>query len=306
MITQDGYITLEDEVRLFYRKLGSGSKAVLVPNGIYLCEDFECLAAGRTMIFYDVRNRGYSDTVADSSKTARGIHYDVDDLEAVRRHFGIEQADVIGHSYIGSMVALYAMQYPDSVSRVVQIGPMQPHAGTRYPAHLMWSDGTIEQVFGKIAQLQKENRSEDPVEICRKFWALLRVIYVADPADAEKIDWGRCDVPNELNFMKYWTEVIMPSIQNLRLTADDFAKVKAPVLTIHGTKDRSAAYGGGREWALSLPNARLLTIENAAHAPWIEAPEEVFGAIETFLNGMWPAAAHKITSLDPEAERART
>jgi pimeloyl-ACP methyl ester carboxylesterase len=106
--------------------------------------------------------------------------------------------------------------------------------------------------------------------------------------------------------MKYWTEVIMPSIQNLRLTAEDFAKVKALVLTIHGTKDRSAPYGGGREWALSLPNVRLLTIENAAHAPWIEAPEEVFGALQTFLDGMWPTRAHKITSLEPEAERART
>src|SRR5437667_10930358 len=39
-------------------------------------------------------------------------------------------------------------------------------------------------------------------------------------------------------------------------------------LTVHGTKDRSSPYGGGREWALMLPNARLLTIENVAHAPW--------------------------------------
>jgi hypothetical protein len=44
-----------------------------------------------------------------------------------------------------------------------------------------------------------------------------------------------------------------------------------------------------------LPNARLLTIEGAAHAPWIEAPEHVLGPIQTFLAGSWPTAAEKVS-----------
>ena len=47
------------------------------------------LADGRTLIFYDLRNRGLSDGVSEPSMLARGIHHDVDDLEAVRRNFGI-------------------------------------------------------------------------------------------------------------------------------------------------------------------------------------------------------------------------
>jgi pimeloyl-ACP methyl ester carboxylesterase len=50
---------------------------------------------------------------------------------------------------------------------------------------------------------------------------------------------------------------------------------------------------------LILPNARLVTVENAAHVPWIEAPEKVFGSIETFLDGAWPEAAEVVKSLDP-------
>jgi pimeloyl-ACP methyl ester carboxylesterase len=106
--------------------------------------------------------------------------------------------------------------------------------------------------------------------------------------------------------MKYWSEIILPSIQNLHLTAEDLAKVKTPVLTIHGTRDRSAPYGGGREWALLLPNAQLVTVENAGHAPWIEAPEKVFGAMNTFLGGAWPESAEKVKSLDPNDERANS
>ena len=72
--------------------------------------------------------------------------------------------------------------------------------------------------------------------------------------------------------------------------ASDPAQLTMPV-TIHGTRDRQSPYGGGIDWVSSLPDARLLTVPNAAHVPWIEAPEKVFGAIQTFLAGRWPDEA---------------
>jgi len=68
-----------------------------------------------------------------------------------------------------------------------------------------------------------------------------------------------------------------------------------PILIIHGVKDRHAPYGGAREWAIGLPDARLVTIHDAAHMPWIEAPDAVFNSIATFLGGAWPEAALRIT-----------
>ncbi len=73
------------ESRLFYRKAGSGSQTVIVPLGFMLFQDFQSLAKDRIMIFYDMRNRGHSDSLTDTSKIS--IQADVDDLEAVRRHF---------------------------------------------------------------------------------------------------------------------------------------------------------------------------------------------------------------------------
>jgi pimeloyl-ACP methyl ester carboxylesterase len=63
-------------------------------------------------------------------------------------------------------------------------------------------------------------------------------------------------------------------------------------------KDRNAPYGAGRDWAMQLPDARLVTVENAAHAPWIEAPELVFGSIKAFLDGAWPEAAEQVKSVE--------
>jgi len=296
-VNNEGYIAAKDGVRLFYQQFGSGPK-VVIPNGICFFDDLKVLAQDRTVIAYDLRNRGRSDQTGDGD-----IRRDADDLEAVRLHFGIDRIDLIGHSYIGLLVALYATKYPDRVSRVVQIGPMQPVAGKQYPAHLTFNDGLLPEVFGKLAQLQKDRTTEDDVEFCSKAWSILGAIYVADPANAGRITWGRCELPNERNFLKYWTEKILPSIQTLKIM-EEVSRVQSPVLTIHGTKDRNAPYGGGREWAMLLPNARLVTVEGAAHAPWIEAPETVFWAIRTFLAGSWPEGSENVESLEARAASA--
>jgi proline iminopeptidase len=286
----EGHVLTNDGVQLFFRKLGTGPQTVIIPNSVHMFESFKGLANHRTVIFFDLRNRGASDSVSDRSKLSRGIHHDVDDLEAVRRHFELNKVDVIGHSYLGLMVILYALKYPQHVNRVVQIGPVQPNATTQYPAHLTGADETLAAFVSKLAELRNAERPKDPKLACGDFWELLKVLMVANPADARKILWTPCDYPNEWS-MSHWTENILPSILPLRFALEDVARITSPVLTIHGARDRQAPYGGGRDWALMLPNARLVTVENAAHVPWIEAPEKVFGGIETFLDGAWPEAA---------------
>ena len=143
MLPAEGYVTTDDGVRLWFQTVGSGPQVVVLPNGFHLLEDFSCLAPGRTLVFYDVRNRGRSDTVTDPALLERGIHNDVDDLDAVRRHFGLDRLVLIGHSYMGLMVILYAMKYPAHVDRIVQIGadgpalrqvlPGGPHEHRRRP-----------------------------------------------------------------------------------------------------------------------------------------------------------------------------
>jgi len=299
MAPNEAYVATEAGVRLFVQKLGNGPQTVVIPNGLYLIDVLDRFASQYTLLFCDPRNRGRSDHITDRAKLERGIHRDVEDLEAIRFHFGLDRLNLIGHSYMGVGVALYAMKYPDRAGRVVQIGAPPPDYAKQYPAHLTNTDGTLNEVLARLGELQKEHRSYEPREFCRKFWSILRVLYVVDPADADRLKWEPCDLPNEVNFMPQWNEFVFPSIQKLNLTSDDFAKAGAPVLGIHGRKDRSSSYGGGRDWVLRLPNARLVTLDHAAHAPWIEEPEKVFSALEMFLDGKWPVTAEKVDSLDP-------
>ena len=194
------YVQTGEGVRLFVRKLGHGVDTVIIPNAIYMEEDFERLSHTHTVILFDLRNRGRSDAVDDPAQLARGIEHDVDDIEAVRSHFGVENFALIGHSYVGLVVALYAMRHPAQVSRVVQISPAQPVFGQQYPAELCCLDGVLSEVSGELQALQAQRQSFEAVEFCRQWWAIARRMFVADPALMDKFhNWGFCDLPNERN-----------------------------------------------------------------------------------------------------------
>ena len=85
-----------------------------------------------------MRNRGRSSRVEDGALLT--IQKDVEDLEAVRRHFKVEKFVPVGYSYLGFMVVLYAMAHQDRVERLVQLGPVPRKFGTEYPASLHHRD----------------------------------------------------------------------------------------------------------------------------------------------------------------------
>jgi pimeloyl-ACP methyl ester carboxylesterase len=119
-IEEEGYAPVDDGIQLFYRRLSDGGETVVVPLGFHLYEDFKQLARNRTVVFYDMRNRGCSKTVSNGEKIT--IQQDVEDLDKIRRHFGLEKMNLIGESYLGLMVMMYAMKYPEPVGRIVQMG----------------------------------------------------------------------------------------------------------------------------------------------------------------------------------------
>ena len=192
---------------------------------------------------------------------------------------------MIGHSYMGLMVALHAMQYGATAHRIVQIAPMQPHPSKEYPKHLTNHDSTFDDVLAGLGELQKERASLSPTDFCRKSWTLLRRLYVANPAHADKIHWDRCDLANEPIFMKYWTGTILPSIQAVTWRAR-LAKGQSQGLDHPRTRPELPVRRRQTGRRL-LPTARLLTVDNRAR-PVDEAPGPVFDSIRTFLAVSWP------------------
>jgi pimeloyl-ACP methyl ester carboxylesterase len=124
-----------------------------------------------------------------------------------------------------------------------------------------------------------------PRDFCNAFGAWFRYFVVGDPAKADRIP-SHCDLPNEWPSNVFHTfKLLSDSWKDISLTRDDLRKITAPVLVIHGTKDRNAPYVGGVNWSKSLPNARLVTIEGAAHGVLWEEPDRVMDAIRQFIAG---------------------
>lgn len=196
---ETGYVTSDDGVRLFYQKTGTGSQIVIVPYGFTLFHDFQVLAKGRTMIFYDMRDRGNSDEVTDAAKIT--IQKDVDDFEAVRKHFGVGKVSLIGESYLGMMVVMYATQHPEQVARVVQVAPVSRRFGSKYPAQFSAADADRVPDPAEIKKLEELEKSGyarmHPKEFCEQDWKVERTGLVGDPACGARAGEVYCEFPNE-------------------------------------------------------------------------------------------------------------
>jgi pimeloyl-ACP methyl ester carboxylesterase len=304
---EEGFVTTSDRIQLFYQAVGHGPQTLLIPGRLFLFHTLERLAPGRRLIFYDTRGRGKSDAIRDAKRES--IFEDVHDMEAVRAHFGAKQVVPVGYSYMGLLVMLYAREHPEHVERMVQLDPVPVKWDTKYPPSLSENYAAALDPAGvkKLDDLQKQgfDRSH-PKEYCELDWSVNRFALVGDPAHVDRLGvppTGLCNLENEwpVNLNPHF-EASFASIQTANFSKADVATISAPVLTIHGTKDRNAPYGGGREWAMTLPNARLLTVQGGAHQSFDEYPEIVMPAIEEFLKGSWPASAEKVTTLVPASK----
>lgn len=296
---ESGFVIVDKDIRLFYQKIGKGKSVVIIPLHLYLFEDFKHLATNKTFIFYDVRNRGRSDAVTDGNKLS--IQEDVEDLEKIRKNFGLKKFSMIGWTYTGLMGVMYAIKYPNNIERFVQISSSPLKAGTQYPKEFTANDEKspvdTEELNRLTKLLKQEYESTNPQEhqgFCEKLWDVNKFFFVGNPSNAVKLR-SVCALPNEwaVNYHRH-LGFHLPTIQKLDIPKSEVSKVTIPVLTIHGTKDRNSVYGAGREWATIPPNARLLTVKGAARFPWIEEPEYVFSAIKTFLAGKFPKEAEKV------------
>jgi len=292
-----GFVRAADGTRLYYGQVGSGRPVVIIPAGLFLERDFASLAHRYTVVFYDMRGRGRSDPINDSTRVS--IALDVADLEAVRRHVRADRFAAVGWSYLGQVVMRYAAAHPERVERIVLIGPLARRFPTRYPDSLAAHDSQPVPDSSRVAALRDARgaglATRDPRRDCELDYEVNRVRLVGDPQLAGHVP-DLCAMPNEWSVYneRHNIWLFTTIIQDAAPTWEQFVDLKTPVLVIHGTQDRNVPYGAGREWAAHLPEARLLTVRGAAHMPWVDAPATVLPAIESFLNGIWPVNAARI------------
>lgn len=288
-----GYVDAADGVRLFYRLAGAGPDTLVVVHGgpgfsmDYFAEDLEPLAERHALLFYDQRGTGGSSLVGDSA--ALDAERFADDLEAVRRRFGLERVNMLGHSWGAGVAALYAARHPERVGRLVIVGGIPLRRQGLMQAFDALAAGRDSATRHRMEEW-RDARLANPgdAEACRAYYVLWFQPFFGDPAAAGRSKGDFCaGAPEALrNKIVAVDRFTMASLGDWDWRPA-LRQLAAPTLVIHGTSD-PLPVESAREWAAAIPDARLLLLEGVGHFPYLEVPERFFTAVDEFLQGRWP------------------
>jgi len=267
-------------VRLHTRRVGTDPPVVVLHGGpgadfAYLLPQYDRLAHGRALRFYDQRGGGQSPVPRD---VPVGWQEHVADLEALRKHWAIDRVTLLGYSWGGLLAVLYALEHPDRVGRLALVAPA--------PLTARWRDEFERRLSARLADPRiVQARAElsasglaqrDPEKYRRLAFALSVAGYFKDPSRAKELTPFRVTARTQ---QAVWQSLGTYDLRDrLRST---FPKGRAPrALVVHGVYD-PLPIESARETAALLDTG---VIELATgHAPHVEATEDFVRALDGFL-----------------------
>lgn len=194
-------------------------------------------------------------------------YYDsADDLAALLHRLAIDKAVLVGMSQGGFLSLRCALTHPDLVRALVLI---DTQAGLDTPE-------ANEAILEKVRRWQTGGLSPEIADETERL-----VLGVGWPgAAAWRSKWAGMSSTNLAQCFR--TLVSRDDI------LDRMSAITVPALVIHGRADQAITLDKAELLASKIPNAKLVVIEDAAHAPNLTHPDAVNAAIKTFLDGFPP------------------
>ncbi len=299
-----GFIASDDGARLFYRIEGAGAQTLVVVHGgpgnsmESIRPDLAPLARGRRVIYYDQRGGGRSQLFDRAQDLAIDRH--VADLDALRRHFGLERMTLLGNSWGGLLVSAYAAAHPDRVERLVLDAPAPPtqpdlaRLGEEFDRRARTRFGDAERRRAARAfDRETWRQADDPLPVCREFAHAVLQLYRHDMQRELAFRGDLCAGPvDAVRRQQAVNHMIWQSLPDYDLRPS-VRRVTVPVLVITGESD-AIPLSGVDGWASSYPEARRLIVRGAGHFVHFEQPQIFFPAVEAFLAGRWPEGAERV------------
>ena len=256
-------------VSLHYETRGSGTPLLLVAglasDALSWLPVAEPLASRWRTIAPD--NRGVGRTLPQDVPV--DVDTLADDCAALLDDLGVACADVLGHSMGGFVAQRLALRHPDRVGRLVLVATGDG-AGAR----------NVERFFALADRL---DAGEDPAAWFRSlFDAIFTRRFLSDPAMVGLALRWALEYPFPQSAAGFRRQCEAIAAFDARADAGSIAH---PALVVAGREDvlfppdRCAAFAG------SLPHARSIVIEGAAHAVHTEQPKAFVEAVEGFLGG---------------------
>lgn len=273
------YIKLEDGYRLHVVTSGSESAPPLL---MLHCWAGNWTEWERTIRHLDGKFRFIvpDQLGSGSSQKPVGEYYQIDKQAQrayqILRHFGYEQAHVIGHS-MGGMIALtLAGLYPDVVDKLIVVSPAV--TGRIHPISNFF---TPLLTLGRLNMIQP---LEFSIHLAQRFLivgALVAQALFADPHGyIDEAHYGIYQiVANDQKYSSVWAEKAIKEWDTTPL----LAHITAPTLAIWGTLDFLIPVNQCDILQEYIPDFNALHIPNIGHFPMIEAWDRYIDGLDNFF-----------------------
>lgn len=239
----------------------------------YLLPQYDLLARGRELFYYDQRGGGQSPVPRD---TPVGWREHVADLDAIRAQLHLERLTLCGYSWGGLLAVLYLLEHPERVERLALVSPASITATYRRQFE---AEFARRLAAPEIQQAREELRTSglrerDPAAYRRRAFELSVAGYFRDFRDAKNLTAFRVHARTQ---QAVWDSLGEYDLRE-RLRRLPLAAPRS--LVLHGSVD-PIPIAGSRELA-QLLGAELVELP-VGHCPHVEATEEFVRALEGFL-----------------------
>ena len=265
-------------VELFARWVGDGGPTVMALHGgpgashDYLRPQFDALATGRTLLYYDQRGGGRSVAPRDAPL---GWRDHVADLAAIASSLTPPRLTLLGFSWGGLLALLFAVEHPELVERLALVAPAGTHAEVRarFERALAERQAAPEIAAARAALSRSGLRERDPDAFWRRAFELSVAGYFRDPGRAHQLTPFRVAARAQ--------RAVWESLAGMDLRPS-LPGVQAETLVMHGRFDPVPLESSAEIVAL-LPHARLVVFEDSGHALYAEETARFVATADAFL-----------------------
>lgn len=263
-------------VTLFTRTVGAGPEVIVLHGGPgahldYLLPQFDELATGRRLRYYDQRGGGRSAVERD---VPVGWREQVGDLDALIDHWDLAPATILGYSWGGLLAQLYAVEHPDRVARLALVSPAPLTRATRAEFERRFAERSQSAGIVRAREELKASglKDRDPDAYRRRAFELSVAGYFHDFENVRDLTPFRVTARTQ--------QEVWESLGDYDLR-DRVGALDLPARVFHGRYD-PIPLASAKETA-ELLDAALVIFEHSGHVPYIEDHEQFVTALDAWL-----------------------
>jgi len=268
---------------LHYRTVGTGRPLLLLSGGPGFDVDYmmplaQKLGASYQCILLEQRGTGRSQPPTLTAETIN-VGLMVDDIEALRNSAKFDRLVILGHSWGGMLGMAYVAAHPDHVESLVLVasGGMDAGFAPIFMDNIIARANTNDRQ--KIRQTEAAmGSSSDLQAVYQDLFRVMVPLYFFDRERAEQfMAAGRKE-----SFHPQLAQLLQADLLHNYHVQNQLRHFNRPVLIIQGHQDPMPE-GVALESKATLPNARLVFLNECGHFPWLEQPDAFYKNLETFL-----------------------